>query len=159
VTDSGPAETVRLRAVDEETLERMLAAALSGAAANEVAAPVTPGEQWTPERVEWMRQLHRDSRPGLAGPAGQATWAAVRLKRTTEPDVLETGIWLTRSARGRRVARTAIADVLEHAREHGARRVRADTSRGNSPALSVLQRLGFRCEPRGDRVVAVCELT
>ena len=72
-------------------------------------APVTPGNVWTPERISWLTGFHADRRPGLEGPAGEATWAvevdgdvsgAVRLKRTDEAGVLVTGIWLTRRVRG-----------------------------------------------------------
>jgi RimJ/RimL family protein N-acetyltransferase len=80
---------------------------------------------------------------------------AVRLRRTAGPTVLETGIWLTRSARGRAAGRSAIAAVLERAWELGAREVRADTSPDNAAALYVLQRLGFRTSPAGARVTAV----
>lgn len=87
---------VDLRPVDEATLERMIAAALADASADEVTPPLVRGEEWTPERIDWMRTLHRERRAGLDGPAGEATWAvvadgevvgAVRLKRTGEPGV------------------------------------------------------------------------
>jgi RimJ/RimL family protein N-acetyltransferase len=52
----------------------------------------------------------------------------------------------------------AIAAVLDQARAHGARAVRADTSPENTSALYVLQRLGFRTSVAGDRVVAVKDL-
>jgi RimJ/RimL family protein N-acetyltransferase len=164
--DALPPPGVELLAVDEAVLARLVGAALSGAEPDEVSPPIG-GPRWSPERIEWLRRFHRDRRIGLAGPSGEATWAvavdgevvgAVRLKRTAEPDVLETGIWLTRPARGRGVARTAIADVLEHARASGARALRADTSRENASALYVLQRLGFRTSADGDRVVAVRDL-
>jgi RimJ/RimL family protein N-acetyltransferase len=80
---------------------------------------------------------------------------AVRLERTAQAAVLETGIWLTRSARGRGTGRRAIAAVLARARELGAREVRADTSPDNAPALCVLQRLGFRTSVTDGRVTAV----
>jgi RimJ/RimL family protein N-acetyltransferase len=157
---------VELLDVDETVLSRMVGAAVSDAAPDEVTPPLA-GPHWGPERIEWLRRFHRDRRMGLDGPLGEATWAvavdgaivgAVRLKRMAEPDVLETGIWLARPARGKGVARTAIADVLEHARAHGARAVRADTSRENASALYVLQRLGFTTTVAGDRVIAVKEL-
>lgn len=139
-------------------------AAAADAAPDEVTPPLTPGEVWTTERVEWMREVHRRARPGLDGPDGQATWAvvvdgavvgAVRLRLTDEPGVLETGIWLTRGARGRGLGRLAVEAVLGRARELGAREVRAETSTGNGAALSVLRRLGFRTTAAGDRVDAV----
>ena len=115
------------------------------------------------ERTDWLRRFHRDRRPGLDGPLGEATWAvavdgrwSVRSgsKRTAEPAVLETGIWLTRGARGQGTGRLAIAAVLAGARARGAE-VRADTSRDNAAALYVLQRLGFRTSAAGARVIAV----
>jgi RimJ/RimL family protein N-acetyltransferase len=163
----GPAPAgVELLDVDETVLSRLVGAAVSDAEPDEVTPPMA-GPRWGPERIEWLRRLHRDRRMGLDGPLGEATWAVavdgdvvggVRLKRTAEPDVLETGIWLTRSARGKGVARKAIADVLELARAHGARAVRADTSPENASALYVLQRLGFRTSIEADRVLAVRDL-
>jgi RimJ/RimL family protein N-acetyltransferase len=122
------------------------------------------GDDWGPERIEWLRTFHGARRPGLEGPLGEATWAvgldgvvvgAVRLKRTEDPTVLETGIWVARNARGHGTGRLAVAAVLERARELGAREVRAATSRDNAPALFVLQRLGFRTSAAGGRVTAV----
>ena len=154
---------VELLPVDETVLSQLVGAALSGADPDEVTPPIA-GPRWGPERIEWLRRFHRDRRPGLDGPLGEATWAVAvggevvggtRLKRTADPDVLETGIWLARSARGQGVGRTAIAAVLERARASGARAVRADTGRENASALYVLQRLGFRTVAEGSRVVAV----
>jgi len=161
---SGP----RLRPVDDATLSELVQAALEHAAPDEVTPPLTPGNAWTPERIEWLTRFHADRRAGLDGPAGEATWAveldgavvgAVRLKRTAEPGVLETGIWLTRGARGRGVGRRALAAVLEEAGALGAAAVRADTARGNGPALAVLRDLGFVCtDGAGDRVDARWEV-
>jgi RimJ/RimL family protein N-acetyltransferase len=147
-------------------LARLVGAAVSGADPDEVTPPLT-GPRWGPERIEWLRRFHRDRRGGLDGPLGEATWAvtddgevvgAVRLRRTAEPAVLETGIWLTRDTRGRGVGRQATAAVLDRARALGAQSVRAETSRENASALLVLQRLGFRATLEGNRVVAVREL-
>jgi len=158
----GPAG-IELLPVDEDVLDRLIAAATSDAAPDEVTPPMA-GDRWGDERIEWLRRFHRDRRQGLTGPLGEATRAvsldgsvvgAVRLERTAEPGVLETGIWLTRSARGRGTGRLAIGAVLQLARELGAREVRADTGRDNAAALSVLQRWGFRTAPAGDRVTAV----
>lgn len=157
---------VTLVDVDEPVLDRMVRAALSDAAPDEVTAPMA-GPDWGPERIEWLRRLHRDRRGGLEGPSGEATWGivvdgdvvgAVRLKRLADPDVLETGIWLTRSARGQGIAHRAIAAVLHQARAHGAREVRADTSTENRPARQLLRRLGFHTTVQGHRVLAVRRL-
>jgi len=154
---------VQLLPIDEDVLDRLVDAATSDAAPDEVTPPMAGGA-WGPERIEWLRSFHRDRRAGLDGPYGEATWAialdgtvvgAVRLKRTNEPGVLETGIWLTRSARGHGTGRTVVGVVLQRARELEAREVRADTSPDNAAALPVLQRLGFRTSPAGTRVVAV----
>lgn len=159
-----PPGGVELRPVDETVLARLVGTALSGAEPDEVTPPVSADGRWGPERIEWLRRFHRDRRLGLDGPLGEATWAiasdgevvgAVRLKRTAQPDVLETGIWLARDARGKGVGRQAVALVLEKAQELGAQAVRADTSLENSSALFVLQRMGFRTSTEGNRVQAV----
>jgi RimJ/RimL family protein N-acetyltransferase len=151
---SSPSSVVRLRAVDESTLADLVRAALADAAPDEVTAPVTPGNVWTPERISWLTAFHTDRRAGLDGPAGESTWAieadgdvvgGMRLKRTGEPGVVETGIWLTREARGRGVAQRALAAVLEEAAAWGAREVWANTRTENAAALAVLRALDFEC--------------
>ena len=153
-----PSPVVRLRAVDESTLSDLVRVALADAAPDEVTPPLTPGEDWTPERISWLTAFHTDRRSGLEGPAREATWAvevdggvagAVRLKRTGEAGVLETGIWLTREVRGRGVGQRALAAVLEAAAE-GAREVRAVTRSENVAALAVLHALGFESTATGD---------
>jgi RimJ/RimL family protein N-acetyltransferase len=157
------ADAVRLRAIDDDVLARMVTAARTDAAPDEVTPPLTPGGAWTPERIQWMERLHRERRAGLDGPAGEATWAierdgeivgAVRLKKLSEHGALETGIWLTRSARGSGVGRRALVAVLEKAAEHGAHTVRADTSRQNDAAQGLLRSLGFETRLAGDRIEA-----
>src|SRR4051794_15260338 len=103
MTEDRAAAEVELVPVDESVLSRLVAAATSDAAPDEV-TPSMAGNLWSPERIDWLHRFHRDRRPGLEGPLGEATWAvcldgsvigAVRLERTTDPAVLETGIWLT----------------------------------------------------------------
>jgi ribosomal-protein-alanine N-acetyltransferase len=77
----------------------------------------------------------------------------VRLRRTSDDDVLETGAWLIRAARRRGTGRAALAAVLREARAAGAARVQADTTAGNRAALAVLRRLGFTCTPQSDGTV------
>jgi hypothetical protein len=59
----------------------------------------------SPARIAWWKDFHRNRRNGLSGSVGETTWAilasnqvvgSVRLKRTAVPEILETGIWLTR---------------------------------------------------------------
>lgn len=163
-----------LRPLTEATLSRVVAAALSGAAADEVTPSVTPGEGWTPDRIEWLRAYHRDRRSGLDGEQGEATWAvvdvsgagaddervvgAVRLRRSGEPGVLETVIWLTREARGRGIGRQGMRLVLDRARDAGASVVRADTTTGNAGAAALLRSLGFTTEVQGETVRAELDL-
>ena len=147
-----PEPDVVLVPVDDDVLERLVAVATTGAAAAEVTPG--PGEVWTPERVAWLRAFHRDRRDGLGGAAREVTWAvvahgqvvgAVRLARVEEDGVLEAGVWLTRSARGRGVGRAAVEAVVEQAAALGAVTVRAETTAGNEGALGVLRRLGSTC--------------
>lgn len=168
VMDDGRLQPV-LAAVDDTVLEQLVHSATSDAAANEVTPPVSPGGSWTAARVEWLRNFHRARRAGLDGPAGEATWAivvggkvvgSVRLKRTDERDLLETGIWLTRRARGHGLGPAVMVAVLQQATVLGAARVRADTTAGNAAALSVLRRLGFTLtlSSDGDNVQAEVSL-
>lgn len=151
--------SIVLATVDDTVLEQLVRAATTDAAADEVTPPLTAGPSWTPARLAWLRDFHRDRRPGLAGPAGEATWAvvvderilgSVRLKHTDERGVLETGIWLTRGARRRGIGRAAMAAVLREAAGLEASEVRAHTTAGNAGALVLLRRLGFDLKPAGD---------
>jgi RimJ/RimL family protein N-acetyltransferase len=164
VTSEDPSP-LALIAVDELALKQLVQAAVSDASADEVTPPLTAGVEWTPARVEWLERFHRDRRAGFGGAAAESTWAvvvgsavvgSVRLKRTDEQGVLETGVWLTRSSRGRGFAGAAMAAVLREAAALGAQGVRADTTTGNTSALGVLRRLGFDLElADGDRVRAL----
>lgn len=151
-----PGSSVELVAVDEVVLEELVAAAAVDAGADEVTPWRTPGDRWSTARVAWLREFHRDRRLGLDGPLREATWAivadgqvvgSVRLKRTDHPDVLETGLWLRRSARGRGVGRCAVAAIVRKAAALGATVLIADTTRSNAAALGVLTRSGFAADP------------
>lgn len=158
---SSAGSVVTLADVDESTLERLVAAAVTDAAADDVTPPVTPGEDWSAGRIVWLKDFHRARRDGLAGPEHEITWAivhqgavvgSVRLKQSAVPDVLEIGIWLTRQVRGQGVGRLTMISILERAEALGFRGVRADTTAGNAAALSVLQTLGFDRMPNEDGV-------
>ena len=147
---------VRLVDVDEATLEGLVHAAMTDADANEVTPPIERANRWSEVRVAWLKDFHRDRRPGLAGPLAEATWAivvddqvrgSIRLKRTSDPRSLELGIWLTRSMRGRGVGTGAVAAALQVAQDFGAVAVVAETTAGNGRALAVLDRLGFELSP------------
>ena len=163
-SDAGTRREVELRRVAGDLLEQLVGAALGDAAAGEVTPPVTPGDEWTAERAEWLRTFHRTRSPDLAGDDAEMTWAvvadgqvvgAIRLKRIGGSRSAEVGLWLTRSVRGRGVGRSAVAAVLENAADRGMTAVRADTTAGNHRALALLAALGF--EPTsvdGDAVIA-----
>nr|KHD96250.1 GCN5 family acetyltransferase [Kocuria polaris] len=149
---AGQTPSVVLVAVDDTVLAQLVRAATTDAEADEVTPPLTSGRAWTSERVAWLCDFHRVRRAGLAGPAGEATWAvvvdelvvgSVRLKHTDELGVLEMGIWLTRGSRGRGVGREATAAAVRQAASLGASGVRADTTVSNTGALVVLRHLGF----------------
>jgi len=151
---------VALVAVDDNVLEQLVEAATTDAAADEVTPPQTAGQAWTPTRIAWLRDFHRDRRAGLDGPAGESTWAvtiqqrvvgSVRLLRTDLPGRLETGVWLTRGVRGHGVGRAAMAAVLREAAALGATSVCAETTASNAGALAVLDRFGFDLRPSDDR--------
>ena len=142
--------------VDDAVLDQIVDAAITDASADEVTPPLSAANEWTPERIAWLRDYHRANREGLAGPTGEATWAvvvsgevigSVRLKRTDQPYVFETGIWLTRSSRGHGIGSAVMTAVLLEATAGGASTMRAETAESNGGALSVLRRLGFRLLP------------
>jgi RimJ/RimL family protein N-acetyltransferase len=146
------APVVALVAVDDTVLAQLVHAATTETIADEVTPPLTPGQEWTAVRVAWLRDFHLARRAGLTGPDGEATWAvvldelvvgSVRLKHTDEQGALETGIWLTRSARGRGLGQAAVAALLDVAATLGATAVRAETTVTNTAALAALHRLGF----------------
>jgi RimJ/RimL family protein N-acetyltransferase len=155
--------------IDEDVLDRLIAAAVNEASANEVTPPITSDDLWSETRIDWLRELHRDRRTGLSGPSGEATWAvmvgdsvvgSIRLKHTDESGVLETGVWLTRRARGHGIGTASVDLVLGRATTFGAHTVRATTTAGNSAALAVLRRLGFVLSEGVDEtaVEARCQL-
>lgn len=149
---------VELVDVDEDVLAELVDAAITDAHPDEVTPAFDDGGTWSEERLEWLRQLHRSRRDGLDGPLGEATWAVrqpdptgdrgavvgqVRLKRTGDVGVLETGIWLTRSARGRGLGVAAIQAVVDRAVAYGATAVYAETRITNVVAQGGLRKLGF----------------
>jgi RimJ/RimL family protein N-acetyltransferase len=158
---------VELVRVDDAVLDRLIAVAVTDAAAPEVTPPLTPGESWTPERVDWLRSFHRDRRAGLDGGRQEATWAvvvdgevtgSVRLRRTAVPGVLETGIWLAGSARGRGTGARALAALVQEARSRGCRELRAETRATNRPAMAVLTSVGFLLDPPDEAGVVTARL-
>ncbi len=150
--DRARPDAITLAPVDEDLLARLTDVAIRDAAAPEVTPPLTDGDSWTSERVAWFEAYHRSSRAGLSSGHGEETWAimrsgrpvgSVRLKRTQTPGVLETGLWVARSARGTGAAAGAMRALIDEARRAGAVSLRVDTTAANAPAMRLLSRLGF----------------
>jgi [ribosomal protein S5]-alanine N-acetyltransferase len=141
---------VELVFVDEEVLDKLVTVATTDAAPDEVTPPL--GEGWTPDRLEWLRAFHRQRRRGFAE-GNEETAAirvdgrivgAVRLHRSSPHalDVLEWGIWLAASWRGRGLSVAVLRLVVERAAAIGAARLVARTTSGNAPAIATLRRAG-----------------
>ncbi|MET9295025.1 GNAT family N-acetyltransferase [Streptomyces sp. NPDC003077] len=142
---------VLLHQVDEDTLEELLAVAVGDADPEDVMPPVPGPPGWTTERQDAFRSWHRARRPGLAGPLRESTFAIIhqgkvvgsgRLAFREGQEVLETGMWLARSQRGRGIGTRALRMLLHVAAKAGARSVVADTTARNKAALVALQRNG-----------------
>ncbi|WP_214864154.1 GNAT family N-acetyltransferase [Arthrobacter sp. ISL-30] len=145
--------------MDEEVLDQLVEVATKDARANEVTPPMSPGADWTPVRIAWLRAFHRERRQGVPGPMGEATWAIVsdglvvgsmRLKATGTAQAAKTGIWLAQGERGRGTGIRAMAEVLEEAASLGFRALRAETTADNHGALGLLNHLGFELEQADD---------
>ncbi|MFJ9716961.1 GNAT family N-acetyltransferase [Streptomyces sp. NPDC101213] len=144
-------DRVKVLRVDGERLEELLAVAVEDAAPEEVMPPVVGPPGWTTERQEAFRDWHRARRSGLAGPLRESTFAithdgrivgSARLALRAGHDVLETGMWLGRSHRGRGIGTAALRLLLDEAARAGARAVVADTEAHNTAALGALRRNG-----------------
>jgi RimJ/RimL family protein N-acetyltransferase len=143
---------VELVEVDDAVLSELVAVAARDAHPNEVTPPVSPGEDWTDQRVEWLHSFHRDRRSGLSPAAAEASWAvraegvivgAARLQRTSRQGCIEAGVWVCRSARQHGIGRHTLVALMDLAAQGGARDVCAETTEGNHAAVSILERLGF----------------
>jgi len=162
---------VRLQPLDDAVLERLLQVAVGQAEPEEVMPPVAGPPGWTAAREVAFRQFHRRRYGGLDGPDGTAMFAIVadgavvgmiRMSRCGSLEIMETGLWLGRSARGRGIGTAALRAVLAEAAAAGAHTVVADTTTGNEPALRMLRGCGAQLTPHeegSERVDAVLRLT
>ncbi|MFE2572119.1 GNAT family N-acetyltransferase [Streptomyces mirabilis] len=137
-----------LRHVDEEILQGLLSVAVNDAAPGEVMPPVAGPPGWTTKRQEAFLAWHRARQPGLAGPLHECTFAIIndgrivgsaRLAHHDSHDVLETGMWLARSERGRGIGTATLRKLLDEAASAGARAVIAKTTANNPAALAALR--------------------
>ncbi|MDG4833713.1 GNAT family protein [Solwaraspora sp. WMMD1047] len=159
---------VRLTPVDEQNLESLLSVAVAEADPDEVMPPVSAPVGWSHARREAFREFHRAHFGGLAGPTRTVMYAIVierdvvgmiRLARHRDlPDVMETGIWLGRSAREQGIGPAALRAVLTEAAAVDAKAVVAETTAGNGPAIGLLRRCGAELSRTGDAVHAEIRL-
>lgn len=142
---------VRLEPVDDGNLEALLSVAAAEADPDEVMPPVVAPPGWSEARREAFRAFHREHYGGLAGPTRTTMYAIlvggdvlgmIRMAWRAEPETVETGMWLGRSARGLGLGAAALRALLVEAARVGARRVVAETTAGNQPAVSLLRRCG-----------------
>ncbi|MEV0806979.1 GNAT family N-acetyltransferase [Micromonospora sp. NPDC050200] len=154
---------VRLEQVNEQNLEPLLSVAVAEAEPGDVMPPVEAPAGWSAARREAFREFHRASFAGLDGPTRTRMYAIVgggevvgmvRMRRCEEPGVVETGMWLGRSARGQGLGVGALRELLNEAAAAGMRAVVADTTRDNIGAVQVLKKCGAKLLENGDEVHA-----
>jgi len=143
---------VRLTPMSDDLLEPLLSAAVAEAEPGEVMPPVPGPAGWTAARRDAFRTFYRSHfGGGQFGPAGTIVYAitiggdvvgGIRLSRLDTPSVVETGIWLGRSARGRGAGSAALRAVLDEAVRLGAHLVIARTTPANRSAINLLRRCG-----------------
>ncbi|SCG61556.1 Acetyltransferase (GNAT) domain-containing protein [Micromonospora halophytica] len=149
--------------MDERNLEPLLSVAVAEAEPDDVMPPVEAPAGWSAARREAFREFHRASFAGLDGPtrtlmyailAGGEVVGMVRMSRCDEPGVVETGMWLGRSARGQGLGVAALRELMDAAAAAGMQAVVADTTRGNVGAVEVLRKCGAKLLVNGERVHA-----
>lgn len=150
---------VRLTPVDEQTLEPLLSVAAAETEPAEVMPPVPGPAGWSLARRDAFREFHRNHFGGLDGPTRTIMYAIavgpdvvgmIRMSRTDDPNTVETGMWLGKSARGQGIGVAALRALLTEAARAGARSVVANTTTGNVAALRALTRCGAVIHRDGD---------
>lgn len=141
---------IYLKDIDDKTLDDLLALAMSEATPEEVMPPVSAPAGWNETRKAAFRMFHESRRDGLEGPHAEVTFAILqdgrvvgsgRLARV-RPGVLETGMWLARSARGCGIGSKALLTLAEQAAATGTTRLIARTTTANLGALGALRNCG-----------------
>jgi RimJ/RimL family protein N-acetyltransferase len=145
------AEKTRLKRLDENVLDELLAVAISEAEPEDVMPPVDGPSGWTEARREAFRAFHRERYAGFAGSYRTVMYAIVvdgrvsgmiRMSLCDEPHTVETGMWLGRSSRGMGIGVAALRALLEEAGNAAVRVVIAETTTTNVAALAALRRCG-----------------
>ncbi len=161
------AGTVRLEPVDEANLESLLSVAAAEAEPSDVMPPVDAPAGWSLARREAFRDFHRASFGGLNGPtrtlmfavcAGGEVVGMIRMTRCDAPGVVETGMWLGRSARGQGLGAAALRELLNAAAAAGMHSVVAETTPDNLGAVAVLRTCGAKLREDDHKVYAEISL-
>jgi RimJ/RimL family protein N-acetyltransferase len=140
--------------VDEQTLAKLLAVAVSEASPIEVMAPVAGPPGWTPARRDAFVEYHRSRHASASHEPiteltfavtthGQVVGAARLAAAGRDSSALEVGLWLGRRYRGRGTARAVLPVTADVARGLGAHRLIARTTSANSAAVAALRGAGF----------------
>ena len=142
---------VWLTPIDQHILESLLSVAVAETEPEEVMPPVSAPAGWSQPRRDAFVDFYQSNFAGLAGPTRTVMYAIVcngnvvgmiRIARLDEPDTMETGMWLGRSARGRGIGGTALRLLLAEAARAGTTQVMAETTSHNTAALAALRRCG-----------------
>lgn len=157
-----PAVTLReFDPADAAETAAVVAAAVAGAVPREVMPPddAPDPDDWTVARERaYARFLRsrRDVETSYLVVDGAAVVGVARLR--LGPAGAETGVWLTRAARGRGVGTTVLGHLVARAAAAGAEYLLADTTPDNVAALGSLRRHGAALREQADTVAAVVPL-
>lgn len=164
---SSPRVTVTLEPIDEAGIEDLLSTAMSDAEPAEVMPPVDGPPGWNPVSVRAFREFYAGLAGGLDGPARTAAYVVrsdgavagmIRMSRRDGEGVVEAGMWLGRSYRGRGIGSAALRALQTQARAAGAHTIVAETTPTNAAAMAVLRRAGARLRTEPDAVHALISL-
>lgn len=154
---------VALHPIDDDRLDRLAEVARTEAEPEEVMPVEGTTSGWTPRLVQAFHDFHRKRADDqalrtYAVMADGEVVGSIRLDAIGAEGVLETGVWLARSARGKGIGGRALGLVLAEARQHGADAVIASTRSVNRRALGILRHHGARVQTDGDVVRARFDL-
>ncbi|MFC5064160.1 GNAT family N-acetyltransferase [Actinomycetospora atypica] len=151
----------RLDVGDRSEVDAVVAAAVAGALPREVMPPDDGPhpDDWTLLRERAYARFLR-GRPATETSylvvEGAAVVGVARLRR--DGAGAETGVWLSRGARGRGIGTAVLGLLAQRAAQDGADRLVADTTADNAAALGALRRHGAALSGDADAVAAVIGL-